>query len=96
MAEVTVIDRLEVNDPTVEVVLIKVADQETYTSKKFGSIRAAQLTPYRAATADTYWFDFSGCSGTVHSARGTISVAGTVSYGVGTAKIFTLTLYGRM
>jgi len=44
MADVTDVVRLEVNDPSVEVVVVTATDTETYTSKKFGTISAIQAT----------------------------------------------------
>ena len=43
MAAATVTTRLEVNDPTKEVVVLTVTDEETYVSKKFGSVDAVQF-----------------------------------------------------
>lgn len=44
MTAATVTDRLEVNDPTKEVVVLTADDTNTYTSKKFGTVRAVQAT----------------------------------------------------
>lgn len=44
MAAATVTERLEVNDPNVEVVILTASDTNTYTSKKFGSIKGVQAT----------------------------------------------------
>lgn len=44
MADATVTERLEVNDPNVEVVILTASDTNTYTSKKFGSIKGVQAT----------------------------------------------------
>jgi len=44
MTAATVTARLEVNDPTVEVVVVTASDTETYVSKKFGVVRAVQAT----------------------------------------------------
>ena len=44
MAAVTDVISLEVNDPTVEVVVVTATDAETYTSKKFGTVSAVQAT----------------------------------------------------
>jgi hypothetical protein len=44
MTEATVTDRIEINDPTKEVVLLTATDTNTYVSKKFASIRAVQAT----------------------------------------------------
>lgn len=44
MTEATVTTRLEVNTPTEEVVILDADDTETYVSKKFGTVIAAQAT----------------------------------------------------
>lgn len=44
MTAATVTDRLEVNSPTEEVVLLTATDGNTYVSKKFGKVRAVQAT----------------------------------------------------
>ena len=44
MAAITDVIRLEVSDPTVEVVVGTATDTETYTSKKFATITAVQAT----------------------------------------------------
>ena len=44
MTAADVTDRVEINDPTKEVVVITASDGETYLSKKFGSVRAVQAT----------------------------------------------------
>jgi hypothetical protein len=44
MTAVTITERLEVNDPTCEVVVLTASDGNTYTSKKFSSVKAAQAT----------------------------------------------------
>ncbi len=81
MTEATVTDRLEVNDPTVEVVTLTVSDGETYISKKFGTITAAIATGNAAVDADL-WVTFSG--GTA-----------TIGWASQTDKLLTLLLYGR-
>ena len=44
MTEATVTNRLETNDPTVEVVIVTATDTETYVSKKFGTVTGVQAT----------------------------------------------------
>lgn len=44
MTEATVTERLEVNNPCEEVVILTATDTNTYVSKKFGKIRAVQAT----------------------------------------------------
>ena len=44
MTEATVTDRLEINDPTKEVVVVTATDTNTYISKKFGVVTGVQAT----------------------------------------------------
>lgn len=44
MTAATITDYIEVMDPNVEVVVLTATDGETYTSKKFGSVRSFQAT----------------------------------------------------
>jgi len=44
MTAATVTERLEVNDPVTEVVILTVSDTETYVSKKFGTVKGVQAT----------------------------------------------------
>ena len=44
MAAADVANYLEVNNPTMEVVVLTASDGETYTSKKFGKLTAAIAT----------------------------------------------------
>ena len=44
MAAATVTERLEVNDPVTEVVILTASDTNTYTSKKFGTVKGVQAT----------------------------------------------------
>lgn len=41
MAAATVVERLELHQPHIEVVRLTVSDGETYTSRKFANIKAA-------------------------------------------------------
>lgn len=40
MTAATITNNLEVNDPTKEVVVLTITDEETYVSKKFGTVDA--------------------------------------------------------
>lgn len=53
MTAATITERLDVNDPTVEVVILTVTDGETYTSKKFAKLLGAQATLMEDATSLT-------------------------------------------
>lgn len=44
MTAATITNRLETNDPTVEVVIVTATDAETYVSKKFGTVTGVQAT----------------------------------------------------
>ena len=44
MTEAEITERLEVNSPTEEVVILDVDDTETYISRKFSTVTAAQAT----------------------------------------------------
>ena len=44
MTEATITNRLEVNNPVEEVVVLTATDGETYISKKFSTLTAAQAT----------------------------------------------------
>jgi len=81
MTAATVTTRLEVNDPTVEVVTLTVSDGETYVSKKFGALTAAIAT----ANAD----DDAALNVTLSGGTATINFASV------TDKLITLVLYGR-
>ena len=81
MTEATVTTKLEVNDPTCEVVVLTASDGETYISKKFGTITGAQITANSDVDADIN-VTFSG--GTA-----------TINWASQTDKVCTLTLYGR-
>lgn len=99
MAEVTVTDRLEVNDPTKEVVVITASDNETYTSKKFGKVRAGSITVNQDLSQMILESSFScggDANGTVNLEIGTLNTAGgTIQAGVATDIRCTLTLYGN-
>ena len=44
MAAATITELLETNDPNTEVVILTATDTNTYTSKKFGTVKAVQAT----------------------------------------------------
>ncbi|MHA1690033.1 MAG: hypothetical protein ACTSU7_00215 [Candidatus Heimdallarchaeaceae archaeon] len=81
MAAATITTRIENSDTTTEVVVLTATDAETYTSRKFGSIDAAQVTANSDVDAHLN-VTFSG-------AVATINWAGQ------TDKVCTLTLWGR-
>ena len=81
MTAATVTTRLENNDPTTEVVVLTATDAETYVSRKFGSITAAQITANSDVDAHLN-VTFSGATATVNWAGQT-------------DKVCTLTLWGR-
>jgi len=83
MTAATVTNRLEVNDPTKEVVVLTVTDGETYVSKKFGTVRAVN-------------FAFNEDMGALAVVPGFAISGGTITFhctGVTDKKICT-TLYG--
>ena len=81
MTAATVTTRLELNDPTKEVVVLTATDAETYISKKFGTITGAHVTANSDVDAHL--------NATFSSGTATINWAGQ------TDKVCTLTLYGR-
>jgi len=84
MTAATVTERLEINDPTKEVVKLTITDAETYVSKKFASISAVQFSfnEDMGALAVVPGFAISGATLTFHCT------------GV-TDKLVCVTLYGR-
>lgn len=72
---------LEINDPTKEVVVLTASEGETYISKKFGTITAAQATA-NVACGTAVAVTFSGATATI-SGTGITDI------------LMTLTLYGR-
>lgn len=82
-ADVTL--RTEINDPTVEVVVVTASDGETYISKKFGTVTAVQAT-------------LNSDSGAAMAVPLSCSISGaTVTiYGTGLSDLkVCLTLYGK-
>ena len=81
MTAATVTNRLEINDPTKEVVVLTASDGETYVSKKFGSITGAQVSANSDVDAH---LNVTWSGGTA-----------TINWASQTDKVCTLTLYGR-
>ena len=54
MTAATITDKIESNDPTREDVLLTASDGNTYTSKKFGTVRAAHATLNEDTASLTY------------------------------------------
>jgi len=84
MTAATVTSRLEVNDPTSEVVVLTFSDTNTYVSKKFGSVTAAQATFNEDAGVISFPISCGISTATV-----TLNCSGASS------KLCCLTLYGR-
>lgn len=84
MTAATVTTRLEVNNPTEEVVILSVTDGQTYTSKKFSSVLGGQATIYEDSGSLSIPIGL-GVSGS------TVTIYGT---GLSTTAVC-LTLYGR-
>ncbi len=85
MAAATITDRLEVNDPTKEVVVLTASDTNTYVSRKFGTVRAVQATIMEDAATLSLPLSCDVSGGTV-----TINCTGLSSLKV------CLTLYGKI
>jgi len=83
MTEATVTTRLNVNDPSKEVVELTFTDGYTYISKKFGSVKAVQATFNEDMTTLSYPLSCAISNGTV-----TLHCSGV------SAKLCCLTLYG--
>lgn len=80
MAAATITRDLEIHDPCSEVVVLTVSDGETYVSRKFATITAAQATGNE--DVDAYLnVTYSGATA-------------TINYASQTDKLVTLTLYG--
>lgn len=84
MAAATVTERLEVNDPTTEVVLLTATDTNTYVSRKFGTVKGVHATLMEDAGALTIPLscDISGATVTINCT------------GLSSLQVL-LTLYGR-
>lgn len=81
MTAATLTNNLEINNPVMEVVQLTVTDAYTYRSKKFSEIQAACLSGNEDVDAHIN-VTFSG------------SLA-TINYAGASAKLITLTLFGR-
>lgn len=84
MTAADVTSRLEVNDPTIEVVILTVTDAETYVSKKFATVLGVQATIMEDAGALSLPLSCDISGGTV-----TINCTGLSDL------LVCLTLYGR-
>ena len=84
MTAATITSLLDVNDPTVEVVILTATDTETYTSKKFGTVLGVQATIMEDASTLSIplSLDVSGATVTINCT------------GLSDLKVC-LTLYGR-
>jgi hypothetical protein len=81
MAEATITRKIQTADPAYEVVVLTVTDGETYTSRKFNSIKAAQATGNEDVDADLN-VTYSGA-------------VATINYAGQTDKLVTLQLWGH-
>ena len=81
MAAATVTRYIETGDPNVEVVVLTATDGETFVSRKFGVIHAAQAT----GNADN----------DAHINVSYSTATATVNYAGMTDQLVTLTLYGE-
>ena len=85
MTSVTLIDELEVNDPTKEVVVVTATDAYTYVSRKFATVRAVQATIMEDASTLSLPISCGVSGGTV-----TLNCTGLSALKV------CLTLYGKL
>ncbi len=83
MTAATVTDRIEISDPTKEVVVLTASDTNTYTSKKFAKVRGVQATMMEDTTTLSIPLSLDVSGGTV-----TINCTGLSSDKI------CLTLYG--
>ena len=84
MTAATITDRVEVNNPNKEVVVLTADDLDTYISRKFGTVTGVQATIMEDAGTLTYPLSCDVSGGTVE-----INCAGLSALKV------CLTLYGR-
>lgn len=80
MAAATVTRYLDINDPTMEVVVLEVSDGETYVSKKFGTILGAIATANSDSDAELN-VTYSGATATINFASVTDGSACLVLFG---------------
>lgn len=84
MTDATIVDRIEVNDPIKEVVVLTFTDGYTYTSRKFATVQGVQATLMEDTGTLTYPVSCAISGGVV-----TIHCEGV------SAKKICLVLYGR-
>ena len=84
MTAATITDRIDVNDPVKEVVVLTFSDEETYVSRKFSTIQAVQATLNEDTETLTYPVSCDISGGTV-----TLNCEGV------TDKKVCLVIYGR-
>lgn len=84
MTAATITDRIEVNNPNKEVVVLTATDLDTYVSRKFATVTAVQVTLMEDTDSLTYPLSCDVSGGTVE-----INCEGLSS------KKVCLTLYGR-
>lgn len=65
MAAATITDRIDVNDPVKEVVVLTVSDGETYVSRKFAKVIGATATLMEDTLTLTYPVSLALSGGTV-------------------------------
>ena len=65
MTEATITERIDVNDTIKEVVILTVSDGETYISRKFSTVQAAQASLMEDTTTLTYPISLAISGGTV-------------------------------
>ena len=88
MADATVVKRLEIHQPFIEVVRLTASDGETYTSRKFGTIETAVV----GLNVPSAGFTDESASVTWAAGVATIALVGTDT----TDLAVTLTLYGNL
>lgn len=81
MTAVTVVNPIEINNPTEEKVVVTATDAYTYTSKKFGVITSAEVTANESTGMTPWAISFSG------------GVATMIGVGLSSKKV-TITLTG--
>ena len=88
MADATVVERLELHTPNIEVVRLTVSDGETYTSRKFSKIKAAIV----GLNVNSAGFTDESASVTWSNNVATVELVGTST----TDLAATLILYGNL
>lgn len=89
MTAADITERIEVNDPTKEVVVLTATDAETYISRKFATVKGVQATLMEDTGAGSIPLScaVSGGTVTIHCTDGASDVL--------TDKKVCLTLYGK-